>query len=58
MCVSCVSYAPSGGPQAFILVYGAIFFALTYRWKVGVRAAVSAAVSGEDRAATILPAFK
>lgn len=55
MCVSCVSYAPAGGPRAFILVYGAIFFALTC---MGVRAAVSAAVSGEDRAATILPAFK
>lgn len=41
--------------QSFINYY--IIFAVTCRWKVGVWAVVSAAVSGEDRAATILPAF-
>lgn len=32
-------------------------FASSYRWKVGVQTVVSAAVSGEDRTATIMSAF-
>lgn len=44
------------GAIVFINYY--FIFASTCRWKVGVRAVVSAAVSGEDRAATILPAYK
>lgn len=60
LCVMCITHMSVLICKPSRRVYFVLWrnlFASSYRWKVGVQTVVSAAVSGEDRAATITPAF-